>query len=240
MLPFGGRKARFLFDGQPAFASLPVHHAITMVEWGLNWAIAAHVHHFLVCHAAVLERGGRALLLPAPPGSGKSTLCAALAHRGWRLLSDELALVDPVSGLVRGMARPVNLKNASIRLVSDFVPEVVMTAPVADTTKGTVALMKPPEEAVRRRDEPAIPAWVVLPRWQAGSEACFQRIDRAEAVILLGEQSFNYHVLGAAGFETLVSLVDRCRCLRFTYGSLDQLVPAFDALVTDCVPESEA
>jgi hypothetical protein len=43
----------------------------------------------------VLERGGRALLLPAPSGSGKSTLCAGLAFNGWRLLSDELALLDP-------------------------------------------------------------------------------------------------------------------------------------------------
>jgi predicted ATPase len=30
------------------------------------------------------------VILPAPPGSGKSTLCAALVTRGWRLLSDEL------------------------------------------------------------------------------------------------------------------------------------------------------
>jgi len=30
--------------------------------------------------------------MPAKPGVGKSTLCAALAHRGWRLLAELLVL----------------------------------------------------------------------------------------------------------------------------------------------------
>ena len=46
-------------------------------------------------------------------------------------------------GLVRGMARPINLKNKSIDVIRAFAPGVVMTAPVPDTTKGTVALMQP-------------------------------------------------------------------------------------------------
>ena len=237
-LPPALRRARFLFDGHPAFVSLPARQAATMVEWGLNWAVAAHAHQYLVFHAAVLERDGRALLLPAPPGSGKSTLTAVLAHRGWRLLSDELALLDPATGLVHGMARPVNLKNASIDLVAGFVPEARLTAAIPDTTKGTVALLKPPAGAVARRAEPARPAWVVLPAWREGAVARFEPLARAEAGILLAEQSFNYHVLGALGFETLASLVGAVRCLRFEYGRLDELEPAFAALAAGKLPEA--
>ncbi|MCD0422536.1 HprK-related kinase A [Rubrivivax sp. JA1024] len=235
-LPFGRWRARFLYDGLPAFVSLPRRQAPTMLEWGLNWCVASHAHQFLVCHAAVLERDGRALVLPAPPGSGKSTLTAVLAHRGWRLLSDELALLDPATGLVHGMARAVNLKNASIDLVTGFVPEAVMSPPVPDTLKGTVALMRPPAEAVRRRAEPARPAWVVLPRWQAGARAGFERLDRAQAALLLAEQSFNYHVLGRRGFDTLTTLVGAVDCLSFRYGTLDELEPAFEALAAGRPP----
>ncbi|MBK1686138.1 HprK-related kinase A [Rubrivivax gelatinosus] len=232
----GRRRARFVFDGLPAFVSLPANQAPTMLEWGLNWCVAAHAHQFLVCHAAVLERDGRALVLPAPPGSGKSTLTAVLAHRGWRLLSDELALLDPATGLVHGMARAVNLKNASIGLVAGFVPEAVISPPVPDTLKGTIALMRPPAQAVSRRAEPARPAWVVLPRWQAGARAAFERIDRAEAALLLAEQSFNYHVLGLQGFDALTTMVGHTACLRFSYGALDELAPAFDALAAGDLP----
>jgi HprK-related kinase A len=83
-----------------------------MLEWGMNWCIASHMHYYLMLHAAVLERDGHALIMPGDPGAGKSTLTAALMLDGWRLLSDEIALIDRNDGLLYGLARPVSLKNA--------------------------------------------------------------------------------------------------------------------------------
>lgn len=223
-------QARFHFDGQPAFAPLPADHAFTMIEWGLNWCVAAHAHQFLIIHAAVIERCGRAVLLPAPPGSGKSTLCAGLVQRGWRLLSDELALIDMETGLVRGMARPVNLKNASIEVLRAFAPEAVMTRPVPDTLKGTVSLMQPPQDSVRRVREPALPTWVVLPKYLRGSAAMLEPHSRARTFLLMAEQSFNYDIHGLRGFEAVSALMDRCQTLQFTYSDLDDAVRMFDEL----------
>ena len=64
-------QARFVFDGLPSFDTLPLSNALPMVEWGLNWCVASHAHQYLIIHAAVLERGGHAVMMPAPPGSGK-------------------------------------------------------------------------------------------------------------------------------------------------------------------------
>jgi len=55
-------QARFHYDGRPAFAPLPADQAFTMIEWGLNWCVAAHAHQYLIIHAAVIEKGGRAAL----------------------------------------------------------------------------------------------------------------------------------------------------------------------------------
>ncbi len=79
-------QAVFYIDGEAPFTPLPLDQAFPLLEWGLNWCISAHCHQYLIFHAAVVERSGRALILPAPPGSGKSTLCAGLIHRGWRRL----------------------------------------------------------------------------------------------------------------------------------------------------------
>ena len=220
----------FSLDGFAPFKPLPANQAYPMFEWGLNWCIAAHAHNYLVIHAAVVERSGRAVVLPAPPGSGKSTLCAGLVARGWRLLSDELALLDLDSGLIQPLARPVNLKNASIDVIRGFHAGAVITAPVHDTTKGTVALMRPPPESVARAGEPALPAWVVFPRYVAGAPAVLETKSKAQTFMRLVEQAFNYDILGARGFEAAGNLIDRCACFEFSYGDLDDAVAVFDSL----------
>jgi HprK-related kinase A len=80
----------FWYDGHSPFKPLPADHAFALLEWGLNWCVAGHAHHYLMLHAAVLEKNGRAVVLPGDPGAGKSTLTAALMLSGWRLLSDEI------------------------------------------------------------------------------------------------------------------------------------------------------
>lgn len=223
-------EARFFFDGKPSFTPLAEYQAFAMLEWGLNWCVSAHCHQFLIVHAAVVERDGLAALLPAPPGSGKSTLCAALIQRGWRLLSDELALIDMDTCQVRGMARPVNLKNQSIDIIRRFEPSAIFTARVPNTTKGTVALLRPPDNSVRRMDDPARIAWIVLPNYQPRSSVQLELANRSSTFMLLAEQSFNYDLHGRRGFDTVGRLVASASCHRLTYSNLDDAIGVFESL----------
>lgn len=61
----------FLTDGRSLFEPLPRAMAAPLLEWGLNRMIASRAHQYLILHAAAVERGGQALILPAPPGIGK-------------------------------------------------------------------------------------------------------------------------------------------------------------------------
>jgi len=223
-------QARFFYDDKPSFQALPVHHALPMVEWGLNWCVASHAHQYLVVHAAVLERNGHALMMPAPPGAGKSTLCAGLMLSGWRLLSDELALLDMKTLQVCGMARPLNLKNQSIDLIRRFAPSAVFSDPVPDTTKGLVALLRPSPQSVAQRQQPARVRWVVLPAYRPGAMPQLSPMDRAETVMLMAEQSFNYHIHGEQGFDALARLCQDSDCFRFEYSRLEEGIASIDAM----------
>jgi HprK-related kinase A len=227
------RQALFLFDGTATFEPLPFDQAFPLVEWGFNWAVSNRAHGYLMIHAAIVEKNGVAAILPAPPGSGKSTLCAALVHRGWRLLSDELTLIRPADGMALPMVRPISLKNASIDVIRRYVPGAVFSTPVHDTAKGTVAHLRAPAEAVARAREPARPAWIIYPKYTAGSATRLTPVAPARSFMALADNAFNYSMLGAEGFDTLARVIDSSASYDFVYSDLDEAIAAFDQLATD-------
>ncbi|HSW06822.1 HprK-related kinase A [Aquabacterium sp.] len=220
----------FRFDGVAPFAPLPVNQGFALFEWGMNWCIYGNCHQYVTLHAAVLERGGRALVLPAPSGSGKSTLCAGLAFNGWRLLSDELTVIDPQRQLILPVPRPISLKNASIDVIREFVQGAILSDVVRDTTKGSVAHCKPDAEAVLRAGEPARPGWIVVPKYREGADAKLERMPKARAMMMAVDSTFNFNIHRRAGFELLSYMVSRSECYEFTYGRLEDAVAVFDAL----------
>lgn len=220
----------FSCDGYAPFKPLPYAQAFPMLEWGMNWCVSSHAHDFLMIHAAVVERDGLAMILPAPPGSGKSTLCAALIQRGWRLLSDELALLRLSDGLIEALPRPVSLKNQSIGVIAAFAPGARFSPLVADTIKGTVAHLQPPPDSVAQAAVPARPAWLVFPRYRRGAATQLQPLPASRAFMRVADNAFNYSLLGSAGFGALAGMIDGIEAYDFTYSNLDEALALFSGL----------
>ena len=218
------------FDGETPFQPLPQEQAYPLFETSLNWYIYAEVYNYLILHAASVERNGYAVVLPAPPGSGKSTLTAALVNRGWRLLTDELTLVSLETLAIVPLARPISLKNKAIEVIKCFAPDSIMAGECHGTIKGTVAYMRPPSESVARMHERAVARWLILPKYEPDAALSINVMGKAEAFMKLAEGLVNYAVLGRAGFEVLTSLIDRTDCYEFKYGDLDAAIAWFDQL----------
>jgi HprK-related kinase A len=229
-------QALFLFDGHAPFLPGPKRHASPMLEWGMNWVIAQTAHQYLIIHAAAIERNGFALLFPAPPGSGKSTLCAGLVFRGWRLLSDELTLVRPDTGDIIALARPISLKNESIDVIHRFAPGAIIGPRTEGSVKGTIALLKPPTASIDDIDKPARPRWIVFPRYQSAATLKLTVRSKAATFIELGNSAMNYNILGEIGFDTMADLIDRCDVADFVYSNLDEAVGFFSA-IADTAPQ---
>ena len=226
-------QVQLTFEGHEPFLPLPRSMAAPMLEAGLNWCVGTFAHQYVVIHAATLERGGRALLLPAPPGSGKSTLCAALMCRGWRLLSDEFALLDPQSRVLQPIPRPVALKGPSIALLKAWSPDAWL-GPEVDNNEGErVAYLRPPAESVRASATMAVPGWIVVPTFEAGAPPIVESMSRARALVHLADNSFNYNLHGRIGFECLASIADIAPCVTLRYSALEDGVQAVDRLALE-------
>jgi hypothetical protein len=71
-----------------------LEEAIEALESDLRLYVAMWADRKVFVHAGVVEWEGRALVLPGPSYTGKSTLVAALVRAGARYFSDEYAVLD--------------------------------------------------------------------------------------------------------------------------------------------------
>lgn len=222
-------EVEFDWEGRSPFSALPLAHTHPLFEWGLNWCVATASGLHTVIHSAVVERDGLALVLPGQPGAGKSTLCAALALGGWRLLSDELTIVSQADGRVQAVPRPISLKGTSIGLIGDHFPLADLTVPVADTHKGSIAYARAPSAAVASGGDSAAIGYVVFPQFKAGAQLAFEPLSRAAALTELMKNTFNVGLLGVDGFEALARAIASAKCYAVEYGDLSSILQWVDS-----------
>ena len=170
-----------------------------------------------------------ALLLPAMPGSGKSTLTAALSQSGWRLLSDEFGAFDPAVRLSR-RAQADRVEESVDRCRSPIRAECNIRPRISEDSQGDGSAPGAAADAVTRRHESARPGAVILPKWEAGSPTRFESLPENVAFSSLAFNAFNYSLLGAVGFQSVVQLVRQCPAWQLVYSDLDDALATIDGL----------
>jgi HprK-related kinase A len=220
---FVKKQARFLCDYREPFKPLNYSQAYAMLEWGMNWTVAAHEMQYVIVHSAVLAKNGRAILFPAPPGSGKSTLTAHLAFNGWQLLSDEMALIDPLTNRVSPFVRPICLKNSSIALAKQWFSQGKFSSIAHDTHKGDVIHLSPPQASWDMAEQSAEIVGIVFPNYRANQELQIYQLNQAQTFMQLAENAFNFMVLGEKGFRTLTHVVENTKCFEVFHNNLNDV-----------------
>lgn len=152
----------------------------------------------LFLHAAGLVRDGRALVLAAESGGGKSTTTWAALHHGYALLSDELAPVDPRALLVHPHPRAVCLKK---RPPDPYVlPEQTLTS--SGGFHVAVPLLPAPPA-----DAPAPLAAIVFVSYRPDApEPTLHEVGSAEAAARLYAHSLNPLAHPEGGLDVVLEL----------------------------------
>jgi hypothetical protein len=89
-----GEKHLLLLNGASSERSASLHELAPLVKGTLFLEAINNFSYLLYIHAGVVRIASGCLLLPAAPGSGKSSLTAALMRAGFIYLSDEVALLE--------------------------------------------------------------------------------------------------------------------------------------------------
>jgi len=219
-------EAEFLFDEQSPFDAIPDGQTYAFLEWGMNWCVSLHTNEYLKLHAAVVAHEDNAIIFPGVPGAGKSTLCAALGLAGWRILSDEHAMIPPGTQQVVPLCRPVSLKNESIDVIKQFSPQAVLGPVSRETHKGVVAHMKADLVPGSHDPNPLSVKAMVFPTYSPDQPQRLVRRRKTESFLLAAYHSFNYSLLCETGFEAMRTLVEGASCYDLFYHDLDWAIAA--------------
>lgn len=213
------------------FLPLPAAIGFLAFESSLNWLVATSADAYLIFHAGIVARDNRAVIMPGTSGAGKSTLTAGLAFAGWRLFSDEFALLRPETSLFYPYPRPISLKNQSIDVLMERIPAEQFSRRFLNTPNGTIGYLRPPASVLAAMQEPAEPALILFPEYRPQEKARAVELLPAEVFALVRSAAVNSDRLGAAAFTALGALTRRCRAFRITYGSLAQGMTMVDDLM---------
>jgi len=203
---------------------------LPVFEWGLNWVVTSFVAQYLSFHAAVVEKNGITLVLPAPPGSGKSTLCAILMLSGWRLLSDEHCLLDMETLELVPYVRPVPIKNNSIAVLQSMFPAAQRSRIYADTIKGAIQYLAPTAASWDQAQKRCRAVMVVFPQFQSNSGLQLTHINEADLFNRLLRNCFNYDVFGEQAFSTVCNWLDGLIAVDLVYSDSDAVLSWLDSL----------
>ena len=195
-------------------------------------AVTRTSDRLLLLHAGAVSAGPAAVLLPAPAESGKTTLTAGLVARGLNYVTDEAVGIDPASLAVVPYAKPLSVDPGSWDALADLEPFVEASLRPLHSSQWQVS-----PECIRRGSVsgPSQPSLVVFPMYQPSSPTRLEEMSRADAVVELAQNSFNFHDRGRALLPVLAAVVARCQCYRLVVGDLSSACEEILALVDTSV-----
>ncbi len=201
---------------------LPSSMASLAFEMGVNLVVALKCCRLVTFHAGVVTNENVSILISAGSGGGKSTLVSALMEEGYRLFSDEFALLGMSDGLLASYPRPVSLKNESIDVVRELSGSEWISPVLSGTPKGNIAYRRARSQDIESADHCSKTKLILFPRFNVSGEHFANRISSSEAMMRLIPSSTNYHLLGEKAYDALNRMVQGAEVYEIAYGSTEE------------------
>ena len=193
------------------------------IEASISGDMTRHDHGLHFVHGAVVYAAQGDILLTGNSGAGKTTLSLALAARGLRVGGDDIALLNPLDGLLQPHARCFHIDARSAEMLAGLGLELPADA-LRDqfVTPLDLGMPEPP---------PARPRFVFLLEPERRQAPSIVPETQAEAASALLMQTARGRFSDIEALRAIVRLTGAARCFRVWSGDLASTTGAILHLV---------
>jgi hypothetical protein len=194
--------------------SLPTAFVRALTE--LQDHVSKTVRSFVALHAGAVATDEGALFLPAPTKRGKSTLVAGLLARGFRYLSDEAGLVDPVTSTAHPFPRRITLQEVAVARFPGLEDRLQDREGLRGHPFYRYAR---PEDLESETSQASTIRWLVFPGPDRSGSPRLSPIGRAEAVEQMAANCFNLHRYRDRGVIVLSRVTEHAEAFSLEGGT---------------------
>jgi len=209
-------------SGEATFETESYTDLVAHLEWSINTAALRRLGHYYQLHAAAVSLDGTALLFPAEPGGGKTTLALWLCLNGFQYLTDEVTLVSPDTLTVTPFPKSFGLKEGTVQLLSKLKPELGLSDYEGTFRQERIWYLPPAAISPRCVSGQARAGAVILVNHDPRRATELTDYSKARMVVELINQSFNFLAFKERGVEVLTRLVEQAACFRLSVNDLDR------------------
>ena len=161
----------------------------------------------LAIHAGAVSNGETCLVFPALPGSGKSTLTAALIASGYRYCTDELVLLQRQTHRIQAITMAPAIKTGSWEVLRTYYPGIENLPVYTRPDKQKVRYLQPekrqlPQDMAQSHKVQAL----VFPAYQAGAPSALTPVSAADALCRMTEAGTD--IKGGLDLPHVTDIVD--------------------------------
>ena len=184
----------------------------------------------VMCHAGCVSRDGIAMMLPADPDAGKTTLTTGLVRAGFDYVTDEGVAFTTGTTRITPYPKPLALDEGSWFLFPELEPQADLPSDDYKHVQWHVAASAIRPDAV---SGPCEARWIVFPTYMGGETTELRPIGRAQALVDLAKNTFNFNQHSREYLEQLEVVVRACDCYQLDVGTLDGAIECIEGLFAD-------
>jgi hypothetical protein len=212
----GSSAYSFRLGGEDRFSSPSIMEVLIHALWDLHAAVPKKVRDFLFLHAGAAVLKDRAVLLPAVADSGKSTLVTSLGEAGFAYLSDEFAVLDPVTSRAYPFEKRIKLPGDALRFFSGLEERLADREGLSKYLRDRYVR---PEDVGTTVSGSAPVGWLVFPVPDWDGPPVLEAMSKAESVEAMAASCFNLYRYGERGVILLARIAKEAQAFRLRGGS---------------------